>query len=84
MDPAAQPFDVELGVRLAEAASQAMWGSAHYCVMMEPIQVKVDHITMLGKQHAAQCPKLHTTGFTRAEYLPHRHVWTASLPTSQP
>eukprot|EP00198_Chlamydomonas_reinhardtii_P003541 XP_001692877.1 flagellar associated protein [Chlamydomonas reinhardtii] len=42
------PFDVELGVRLGEAASQAMWGSAHYCVMMDPIQVKMDHIQQLG------------------------------------
>ncbi|GIL66635.1 hypothetical protein Vafri_20126 [Volvox africanus] len=41
-------FDVELGVRLAEAASQAMWGSAHYCVMMDPIQVKMEHISQLG------------------------------------
>ncbi len=54
VDPAAQPFDVELGVRLAEAASQAMWGSAHYCVMMEPIQVKVEHISMLGEQRTMQ------------------------------
>ena len=44
------PFDVELGVRLGEAASQAMWGSAHYCVMMDPIQVKMDHIQQLGER----------------------------------
>ncbi|KXZ56071.1 hypothetical protein GPECTOR_2g953 [Gonium pectorale] len=48
-EAAASPqFDVELGVRLAEAASQAMWGSAHYCVMMDPIQVKMEHIGQLG------------------------------------
>lgn len=42
-------FDLHLGVRLAEAAAQAMWGSAHYCVQMEPVQVKMGHIVELGK-----------------------------------
>ena len=32
-------YDLYLGVRLAEASSQAMWGSAHYCVQMEPVPV---------------------------------------------
>jgi len=32
-------YDLYLGVRLAEASSQAMWGSAHYCVQMSPVQV---------------------------------------------
>jgi hypothetical protein len=34
-------YDLYLGVRLAEASSQAMWGSAHYCVQMSPVQVSV-------------------------------------------
>lgn len=33
-------YDLYLGVRLAEASSQAMWGSAHYCVQMSPVQVR--------------------------------------------
>jgi len=32
-------YDLYLGVRLAEASSQAMWGSAHYCVQMTPVNV---------------------------------------------
>lgn len=43
------PYDVELGVRLAEAAAQAMWGSAHYCVLMDPIQVKMSQVEQLGR-----------------------------------
>ena len=39
-------FDLYLGVRLAEAASQAMWGSAHYCVQMRPPQVSA-HCTCM-------------------------------------
>ncbi len=50
MQPGDTPeYDLYLGVRLAEASSQAMWGSAHYCIQMEPVQVKMEHITELGK-----------------------------------
>ncbi len=55
-------FDVELGVRLAEAASQAMWGSAHYCVMMDPIQVGV-------RMSAGEC------GVGRARVQDAGHRW---------
>ena len=33
-------YDLALGVRLAEAASQAMWGSAYMCVGVQPVQVR--------------------------------------------
>jgi hypothetical protein len=33
-------YDLYLGVRLAEASSQAMWGSAHYCIQAERIEVR--------------------------------------------
>eukprot|EP00983_Pelagomonas_calceolata_P113247 1159965-Pelagomonas_calceolata.AAC.4 len=36
-------YDLYLGVRLAEASSQAMWGSAHYCVQTSPVQVGTPH-----------------------------------------
>eukprot|EP00798_Chlamydomonas_sp_ICE-L_P023775 gene23775-9334_t len=41
-------YDLALGVRLAEASSQAMWGSAHTCVTMKPIQIKMSHVERLG------------------------------------
>ncbi|GFH14010.1 uncharacterized protein HaLaN_09983 [Haematococcus lacustris] len=31
-------YELYMGVRLAEASSQAMWGSAHYCVQMTPVR----------------------------------------------
>ncbi|MEW5306191.1 MAG: hypothetical protein WDW36_008675 [Sanguina aurantia] len=47
--PAEQLYDLDLGVRLAEAASQAMWGSAHFCVLMDPVQVSMPDILALGQ-----------------------------------
>ncbi|GFH26691.1 uncharacterized protein HaLaN_24880, partial [Haematococcus lacustris] len=42
-------YELYMGVRLAEASSQAMWGSAHYCVQMTPVRVKMEHVVELGK-----------------------------------
>mmetsp|Transcript_26929 Transcript_26929/g.69418 ORF Transcript_26929/g.69418 Transcript_26929/m.69418 type:complete len:871 (-) Transcript_26929:1245-3857(-) len=41
-------YDLYLGVRLAEASSQAMWGSAHYCVQTSPVQIAMEQIMSLG------------------------------------
>lgn len=43
-----------LGVRLAEATAQAMWGSAHVCVLMQPIEVSMEQVEMLGEQRVGK------------------------------
>ncbi|KAG1678758.1 hypothetical protein FOA52_012798 [Chlamydomonas sp. UWO 241] len=42
-------YDLALGIRLAEAAAQAMWGAAYMCVGESPCSVKMEHVMELGK-----------------------------------
>lgn len=41
-------YDVELGIRLSEAAAQALWGSSYICVGMEPPRMEMEHVEVGG------------------------------------
>ncbi|GAX81636.1 hypothetical protein CEUSTIGMA_g9064.t1 [Chlamydomonas eustigma] len=51
-------YDVVLGVRVAEGAAQALWGSAFSCLSISPTPFKMDDIIKLSEM-AADC---HETG----------------------